>query len=416
MFFSAGFAVDSSVQMPTYKAFSDCSGEIEKVVFQYSEHMGANLIPTLHDFLVQAEEDTSIIIFCQNKDEHDYLEKLVNHVWKLSSKRNIKIINVNKPISIWAKDRYQAITSTALNSIEKKLIIPKIASDEDEDRVNDSTLPESFIAVFGKDFTTSKSAVFFEGGDIACSESYIFAGFPSVMEQDLTDYEETMALLEREFGKKLIVLGNEETSVLSCHIDLFATPIDDKRILLGCHEAGMKTLESCSPPFDTSELITDPDQALAYIDALDLIGQSLESMGFEVIRIPLLFGMAENVEEGDNPLFVLTYNNLLLEESDTRKTAFVPRYNIPCLDKKAQDIYKMLGYKIKSVNVSGLYKYGGTLRCVSNVVSRRKVKTVLPILPGRLKNQTPYKVFPEKAPASAPSVKGFYTKRKTKKT
>jgi hypothetical protein len=408
-------AFDTAEQVTPYKAFSDCSGEIEKVVFQYSKHMGSNLIPTLHDFLIQAEEDTSIIIFCQDNEEYNYLNKLINKIWKLSKKKNIRIVNANKMISIWARDRYQAITSTALNSVEKKFIIPKMPLDEDEDRVNDSTLPESFIAIFGNDFTTSKSAVFFEGGDIASAENFIFAGYPSVMAQELTDYEETALILEREFGKKLIIVGSEETSVLDCHIDLFMTPIDDKRILLGCHQTGMEILENCPSTSDTSELITDLDQALPYIDALDLIGSSLESMGFEIIRIPLLFGMAADVEEEDNPLFVLTYNNLLLEESDKRKTAFVPRYNLPCLDKKAQNIYRNLGYKIKSVNVSGLYKYGGTLRCVSNVVSRRKNKSSM-ALPGKTKDRSLNKVFPEKTPSTVPILKNFYTKRKVKKT
>ena len=52
----------------------------------------------------------------------------------------------------------------------------------------------------------------------------------------------------------------------------------------------------------------------------------------------------------------------------------MPVYNYPILDNYIRKIYESLGYEVKPINVSEIYKYGGSVRCLINVLKRSVLK------------------------------------------
>ena len=89
---------------------------------------------------------------------------------------------------------------------------------------------------------------------------------------------------------------------------------------------------------------------------------SLESQGFEVVRIPLVLTTT--------PRVYVTYNNAILETRDGEKRIYMPVYGIPGLDWAGTRAFENQGWKVIPVNVSDVYTYTGSLRCMVGVIRR----------------------------------------------
>jgi N-dimethylarginine dimethylaminohydrolase len=156
---------------------------------------------------------------------------------------------------------------------------------------------------------------------------------------------------------------------------MYLTPIDDKTLLLGDPALGksMIAARKAEPRDDseeTEEAAEDNPQEQCSRTTTDKV--ELESLyeharkqlvkkGFKVERIPLLL---------DEYGYTVTYNNVLMEVRGGKRIVYMPVYGIEELDTAAQKKYESLGFKVKPVDVSKIYKFGGTLRCVTNVLAR----------------------------------------------
>ena len=136
-----------------------------------------------------------------------------------------------------------------------------------------------------------------------------------------------------------------------------------------------ETGETIEPPpiaGGTEEAI-EATEAVA--DTVDAIGRALAERGYEVERIPFLFGEPawEAAETAPGPGYpTLTYNNVLLERSSREDVVYLPRYGLDVLDAKARRVWEELGFRVEPIDgltVSAMY--GGSLRCCIKVLSRR---------------------------------------------
>ena len=86
--------------------------------------------------------------------------------------------------------------------------------------------------------------------------------------------------------------------------------------------------------------------------------------------MPLLQG-------GDD--WMITYNNVLIDRRDEFDVVYMPVYHVPELDRAAARVYRDLGFEVRLVDVSEIFRMGGALRCVANVTRR----TIYPDLASR---------------------------------
>jgi len=95
------------------------------------------------------------------------------------------------------------------------------------------------------------------------------------------------------------------------------------------------------------------------------VKKQLEAKGLKVERIPIVH---------DEYYCTITYNNVLMEVRDNKRIVYMPVYGIEKLDAIATKKYESLGFEVRPVDVSRIYKHGGTLRCITNVLARRSVE------------------------------------------
>src|SRR5690606_37790850 len=113
------------------------------------------------------------------------------------------------------------------------------------------------------------------------------------------------------------------------------------------------------PPFDTWPHGMQKEMAPLY----DAIRDELEAAGLQVERLPILHG------EGGR---LLSWNTARGDTREAGTRAYVPAFGIPLLDHVALDAYRRLGIEAVPIDVARLAPYGGTVRCVTNVLAWRE--------------------------------------------
>lgn len=359
----------------TASILSDTSGEIEEVVLQYSSSLAAEVIPTYKSFLRQIEPDTRIFIVCENAGQVKDIQTILED-WQIRNPQRIKIINAEREITVWARDRF--VVKAAKDNLRKRIVVlPSLPRSEGQDRLNDKKVPEIIAKANGENIEARKSDLFFEGGNIVTSDKHLFTGYSTVIDHERDSDEEIISRLEQEFGKKVVVVGSPEESEPDEHIDMYLTPISDRVVLLGDPSLGTKilaeqrnkTVQFQEDLQSAYELLYREDQedtdAEEILSSYTHVKKQLESMGFKVERIPIVHVDWDKV---------ITYNNVLMETRKGKRIVYMPVYGIKELDTTARKKYESLGFEVRAVDVSKIYKHGGTLRCVTNVLSRRAVQ------------------------------------------
>jgi hypothetical protein len=116
---------------------------------------------------------------------------------------------------------------------------------------------------------------------------------------------------------------------------------------------------------------------------LDGIAAALAEHGYDVVRIPFLYGgpgaggVADTGRDNGGSAAtypMLTYNNVLVEQDAERLTVYLPRYGLAQLDAAAAAAWAKLGFAtrpIEGLTISAMY--GGALRCSVKVLERSGV-------------------------------------------
>ena len=67
----------------------------------------------------------------------------------------------------------------------------------------------------------------------------------------------------------------------------------------------------------------------------------------------------------------VTYTNALFDRTAAgRPHVYLPQYGLPGLDAAAREKYEALGYAVKPIDVTGFYRFNGSLGCLVNVLRR----------------------------------------------
>ncbi|MBI3619177.1 hypothetical protein HY213_04070 [Candidatus Peregrinibacteria bacterium] len=216
-----------------------------------------------------------------------------------------------------------------------------------------------------------QSDLHFQGGNMRATENFLFIGSDDIRntfnkgEQDwrngavewpeMTDaqIQMTVAAFEREFGKKVIVIGDRrERRQGIFHIDMCVTPLDDKTVLVA------QSLNGNDKEF------------------LDATAKQLSDQGFSVVRIPYLRTTA-----------FITYNNALIEryknpDGSQAKKIYLPQYyagsrqspvyslngeiDLQRLNERAVEVYKSQGFEVVPIDVSArIIRLKGSINCLT---------------------------------------------------
>lgn len=313
----------------------------------------------------------------------------------------------DNPITIWTQDPFLVLRDS---DGHVKLLVPR-----EFERAGDRAMAALVADTYG--YETAESKLFFEGGNIVADEWHAFIGADTIRynaKRWMATEEQIVALFEQELGRPVLVIGPSPQPI--GHIDMMLTPLGNGRVALADAAAGAAVVEQAINADETAvrdfeqttqdyffgapgitrlaaargnsieapELLGKTGEMVAaskkVAPLLDGIATALAQHGYDVVRIPFLYGGpgadpgadAGREKGGSAATYpMLTYNNVLVEQDEKQLTVYLPRYGLTQLDAAAVAAWAKLGFATRPVDgltVSAMY--GGALRCSVKVLER----------------------------------------------
>lgn len=299
---------------------TDAGGRVREVVLHFVP--GATYAyPAWRDFLRGLDAETEVVVVCENADAERAMRSCLAD-WGVAHPERFRAIFLGKALTPWCHDRFLAT--------DRILWAPPEPHRGGPERTNEWHAP---WAVGRRGFEVRVAPFRFEGGDLAATDRYVFATEVLVSRNPELPRAELRRLVEEVCGRKLILIEGE---VPDHHIGMFFAPVDEETMLVGDARA-------CGD--------------VEMIRRLDHVAATLEREGFRVLRIPLATTEREYA--------YVTYTNVML----SGKTVFLPVFGVES-DEEAIGIYRSLGFEVTTIDVRGIYKMGGTLRCLLHILKR----------------------------------------------
>lgn len=350
------------------QVISDTSGRIAEVLLHFDDEIETELTPVYRDLFAGLGDDVKIRVLCESSAS----ARKFADTWRdvaTRSGRDMDVVNVGMPLSIWARDRCIARTKagTAQRSAS---FVPTANPYYEFEKHNDlRTQRMLYRGLLGPNVL--RSWLQLEGGNVVANDRQVFVGANVAEENDCELPDTQLAReLRRVCGRDFTLVGAKSELLPWDHVDMYMTPIGEDTILVASAMAGREfTNRGC----ESEDPETDPTDDIQA--ALDHVAGELQGLGYRVLRLPAVFDAG-----GD---WIMTYNNVIMENRGNRRVVLMPIYNVPAMDQAAAQAYEKLGFEVKTIDVSGVFEYGGAVRCIVNVVDRVR-NEVKPVVPKRI--------------------------------
>lgn len=344
----------------------DSAGTIEEIVLHYLPDFAVELAPLYTDLFEALPVEVRIQVICPNTDAVAEFESEWGDA-ECRRGRHVQVIDVDRPITVWARDRRIA-RHMPFSDKPAATLVPNACEEYGDDHRND-LLTSFLLEQQGVAGPCLDTLLHIEGGNVVANDRHVFVGANVFEENDLQGLSGAHVNREllRVLGRPFVAVGDERQRVPWSHVDMYLTPVDNETILLGSSAVAYMLLanhpEALAPLCDLIDDDTTLQQLANRGHLLDSVAEQLGTYSYDVYRLPVLIDPHED--------WMVTYNNVLLEERDGRRVVYLPVYEIPLLDQAAEAVYRGLGFDVHPINVSGIFEHGGTVRCIANVIARR---------------------------------------------
>lgn len=325
---------------------------IERVLLHFDPDTAEDWLPACRDILRALPPEVLVTIAVHGDAEADQLDAM------LADQRSsrLELLTVGVPVTPWARDRLLVVGDGA----QIRTLLPE------PDSVGESYVGDLDAAValaYRQGWRSAVAGLAFEGGDIVCGRDLAFVGWNTIVANAPAGARDEIVLgFEHLLGTRVVVLGEPEQP--HDHLDMILTVLDGNTVVLGDPEWGHELLreletrfeQAALPDFDEWTAAAQRDVGAGYA----AIRAELRRQGIDVLRIPILHG-----EEGG----VLTWNNCLVERRAEGRRVYMPSYGIPALDDVAARVFEEAGCRVFPISAARIAANGGTVRCITNVVS-----------------------------------------------
>jgi hypothetical protein len=334
----------------------DDGGAIAAVFLCFGEAWMTNVSRLFTDLFANLPTDVQLQVACTDASSLELFENEWGKTER-SKGREVILLNANRPLTVWARDRHLAAQGP-LGKLRVSLV-PRPA-DGAKIYIHERALPKIRLDN-GLIDRLGYLPFFLEGGNVTSNGRHVFIG-NNVLEHNeeiLADSNHLLQELGSLFGREVLLVRDYAGKVPHEHVDMYLTPIDDKNVLLADFEEGARLLEA-----------QDGRKPLSAVNVhkikqrqLKEISQILRQEGYTVHRIPAVIHSQDE--------WMVTYNNGLMERRNGEKIVYLPKYQLPVLDKAAAAVYTRLGFRVVPIDVSQVFRGRGALRCVTNVTLRK---------------------------------------------
>jgi hypothetical protein len=145
---------------------------------------------------------------------------------------------------------------------------------------------------------------------------------------------------------------------------MFMAVVGQRRVLVGDPRLAQDLLSSLPATSNfLANLPGGPDFSMETQSRFDGVAAQCAASGYQVRRIPV-------VPARDGRTY-LTYCNALLDDQGNRHVVYLPTYRgVETLNAVARATWEQLGYEVRPVDCTDVYRHFGCLHCLVNVLSR----------------------------------------------
>jgi hypothetical protein len=347
---------------------SDDSGPLGEILMHYVPELEPTFAATYHDFLGTLPPATRVVFVVRRgaRPRLDAFLASVDPGHALAERT--RVLEIDTPLGIWSKDRALVLAPRdASGGARTELVIPPRPRPGEGSRPADWDIIPAVAAAMPEAFEMRQLPLAFDAGDFAIAGARIVFDVNLFARNRGRGYRSPQELRERMkslLGRDIVMLGSEPGDVPRHHMSMYMAALDGATALVGDPEAGAAYVGRDYAPGESSPESRQPlraDFSRETVARFDRAAADLTAAGFTVVRIP-------TVPFDDKTYFA--YTNGVYETRAGRRTAWVPSFGVPALDRAAREVYERLGWTVIPVSVRDVYTQHGTIGCLVNVLSR----------------------------------------------
>ncbi len=353
------------------RVLPDTEGEITEILLHYDPVCAREIAPLYRDLFRMLEPQIRLKVVCPSKAATSVFFRDWG-VAAASGGRDVRIVNVNLPVSVWARDR--CIVRQGLDPRDPaSCFVPARMREYEIEKDNDRRA-QIILWAASLGPQPMMSTLHLEGGNVVANGEQVFVGANVVAENyPAFTPEELDAELRRICGPDLVLVRDRTGGSPWCHVDMYLTPIDDTTVFVGSTDLAEAILADADSERRRVEQMLEGDapDGCSLGEQLDDVAEQMCSLGYTVHRLPVV---AHHTDD-----WMITYNNVLIDRRGYRRIVYMPIYHIRSLDSTAAAIYRSSGFEVRMIDVSLVHKYGGAIRCVANVTQRNLSGASFPV-------------------------------------
>jgi len=341
-------------------------GPITDLGIQFHRTGAERFLPVFGALLGALDPETTVHVVVGDEADHNRFEEARTGWFAEGEGPRVVYASAGQPITSWMRDRL-GVLDPGPSGGPAVLLAPAAPMTGPEARAHDWIVPWTLGEHLGTRAMVRATEYRFDGGDLIADEERVYVATPLFGRNPGVAPDALVARLERDLGRPVLRLGSEAHSVPDHHIGMFLTPLGDGRVAVGDPDLALAALAEVGMerpamlPVGGEPLTLDLDPGR--LDRFRRVAEELRAAGLEVVPIPIL--------PSRSPYVFLSYNNVLVERrADGRLHVYLPVYGVDVLDDAAIRAWEEAGAVVHPIGVEGLFRLGGSVRCLVAPLAR----------------------------------------------
>ena len=340
-------------------------GSVLELVIQFHRDGADRFLPVYRDIFGALDPATRVTVVVSDREDARLFEAERSR-WDHAP--GVRYVVVGRPITSWARDRLAVLDDEGTIV----LLAPPRPMRGPGERVHDWLVPWALRRELGTAAVIRTAPFVFDGGDLIADERFVYVATPLLARNPGREPREILEAVGTATGRTPLLIGDEAHPVPDHHIGMFVTPLGSGRVAYADPDAGLRALgkaallEAGSAADQvTVEVGGEPLQLDLRPERLDLfrnVRDALAAAGLETVPIPVV--------PADGQYVFLGYNNVLLDRRADGLHVLMPAYGVDALDRAAADAWRAQGAAVHPIDVSGIFRLGGTVRCLTAPLRR----------------------------------------------
>jgi len=350
---------------PSGAILAECEGRLSELVIHYEPSAKAAVVPVYRDFLRALDRDVTVHVVCPSQAACDELGAALGDV-----RCQLIAVVVDHPITTWSRDRWVALAPAPGDGLTT-LLSPRGEAAEEiwPARAGDERVGNDLAAALPSALRSRHSELYFDGGDFLADGENVFVVsrvVPRNIQHTTDTREELLRILASELKRRVVLLDESPDH----HAGMFMVAVGQRRMLVGDPTLGRKFVAPATNTDDDSGVADGFMNLPGGVDftpetqhLFDAVAAQCEAAGYQVTRLPVVLAR-------DGRTY-LTYANVLLDQRGVRRIVYLPFYQgAEPLNAAARTVWENLGFEVRPVDCTSVYRHFGCLHCLVNVLKR----------------------------------------------